>query len=153
MNEVSETPERRTLSRRRFLVVSVGGAAVLGVAGSVMWDRYAASRASWVEQVVRRNLPGVVIDEASLAAFVRDTLAGDMLEPHTHRMAVFARQMLPWVALRIPKVRNGVEKLERRILTEYLVGSNFFQVSDPKRTRIVYHGPAIACGNPFARLG
>lgn len=153
MNEVAETAERRTLSRRRFLVASAGGAAVLGLAGSVMWDRYAASRASWVEQIVRRNLPGVVIDEASLATFVGETLAGDLLKPQAHRLAVFAYQTAPGIALRIPKARNGLEKLERRVLTEYLLGSNFFQVDDPKRTRIVYHGPAVACGNPFVRLG
>ena len=153
MNEVSEKPERRTLSRRRFLLASAGGVAVLGVAGSAMWDRYAASPASWVEQIVRRNLPGVAIDEASLTAFVRDMLAGDMLKPQAHRLAVFAYQTVPWITLRIPKARNGLEKLERKVLTEYLLGSNFFQASDPKRTRIVYHGPAIACGNPFARFG
>lgn len=153
MNEVCNTTERRSLTRRGFLAAGAGAIVALSVAGNVMWDRYAASRAMWIEQVVRGNLPDVAIDEVSLASFVREVLAGDLLKPHTHRIAVFAEHMAPWATVRIPKVRNGMEKLERRVLTEFLLGSNFFRVPDPKRTTIVYHGPALVCGNPFARFG
>jgi hypothetical protein len=117
-----------------------------------LWNRYTDSRALWIEQVVRGNLPGVSLDERSLPAFVRDVLAGDLLKPHTHRISVFAQQTAPWLTSRVSRAREGLERLERRVLTEYLLGSNFFRVPDPKRETIVYFGSPVACANPFASL-
>jgi hypothetical protein len=142
---------KRELNRRTLLL---GGAGAIGLSagGAFLWNRYSQSRASWVEDVVRRNLPGVVLDEPSLQAFVRDVLSGDLLQPHLYRIAIFAQQATPWITARVPKVRDGLEKLERRVLTEYLLGSNFFRVEDSRRETIVYLGPAVACSNPFATL-
>lgn len=141
---------QRGFNRRHFIVAALSA---VGLGGIYSWNRYRASRAAWVEQTVRRNLPGVTLDESSLAQFVRSVLESDLLEPQTHRVAVFAERMVPWLTDRIPKARDGLEKLERRVLTEYLLGSNFFRVADPKQETIVYSGPIGVCANPFARLG
>jgi hypothetical protein len=146
------TVRNSSLSRRRFLLAGAGGAVASLAGGGLLLKRYADSRAVWIEQVVRDNLPGVSLDESSLAAFVRDVLAGDLLEPHTHRLSVFAQQTTPWLTRQVPRAREGLDKLERRVLTEYLMGSNFFRIPDPKRETIVYVGPSLACGNPFASL-
>jgi hypothetical protein len=134
-------------SRRNFLVAGIVGLTVGALGFS--WSRYAGSRERWIESVVRDNLPGVDLDAGSLASFVEQIARSDALMPTTHRLAVFADETVPWVTASIPKVRNGLDKLERHVLTEYLVGSNFFRIPDPKRETIVYYGPAIACSNPF----
>ncbi len=139
------------INRRKFLLSAVGATAV-GVAG-LSWSRYAGSAERWVERIVRDNLRDVTLDETTLSQFVNEVLAGDLFAPRTHRWAVFAGQSVPWITARIPKVRDGLDKLERRVLTEYLIGSNFFRVPDPKRETIVYYGRAIACINPFVTFG
>lgn len=133
-------------SRRSFLIASGAIATALGAG---IYLRFGSSREQWVESVIRDNLPGIRIDEDSFPTFIKHAVNSDALKPATHRLAVLAEQALPWVTARIPKVHNGLEKLERRILTEFLLGSNFFRVPDPKRETIVYYGPAIACSNPF----
>ena len=138
-------------SRRSFLLA--GGAVVAVIGAGISGVRFASSREEWVVSVIRGNLPGITIDTDSLVKFVEQAVRSDALKPVTHRLAVFAEQRVPWVTARIPKVRNGLDKLERRVLTEFLLGSNFFRVPNPEQETIVYHGPAIACGNPFVSLG
>lgn len=138
-------------SRRNFLIAS--GAAVAVIGAGISGLRLVSSREEWVGAVIRENLPGITIDAGSLAKFIEEAVRSDALQPLTHRLAVFAEQNVPWVAARIPKVRNGLDKLERRVLTEFLLGSNFFRIPNPKHETIVYYGPAIACGNPFVSFG
>lgn len=145
-----KAPEQRPLSRRRFLIVAVGGAVAAGALGIVAVDQSKSGRALWVERVVRRNLPGVMLDEASLSIFVRSVLDGHLVRSRVHRAAILAQRTVPWLTSRVPKAREGLVGLERRVLTEYLIGSNFFRVRDPKRELIVYSGSLTACANPFA---
>ena len=135
-------------TRRRLLIG--GGIAITGV-GLRSWGRYGNAPAVWVERVVRDNLPGIAFDEASLAAFVREILSGELLRPALHRFAVHTHHAAPWLSARMSKTREGLEKLERQVLTQFLLGSNFFHVADPKRETITYSGSAIACNNPFVR--
>lgn len=139
-----------SIQRRRFLV---GGAAAIASASvGFAWLRGAFSSENWIEHVVRSNLPGIKLDETALQEFVVAMSRHDWFAPSTHRVAIAVDRTVPWIAARVPKVRDGLEKLERRVLTEFLIGSNFFRVPDPRKEEIVYHGPAIACGNPFATL-
>lgn len=148
-NGSAKAAQGARLSRRGFLVAGGLCAVGAGVAGTAVWTSFRDSRAAWVEDVIRRNLPGVTIDEASLQTFVSEMVSHDWLQPQMHRLSVFAQQTVPWVTARIPKARDGLEKLERRVLTEFLIGSNFFRVSDPKQETISYYGQATACPNPF----
>lgn len=138
--------------RRRLLIASVAGTVALGAAGALPLSRSEYARARWVEEVLRRNLPGVRIDEASLSVFVRDVLAGNHFRARKRGLSVVAQQYVPWLTMRVPKIRTGLEKLERQVLTEYLLGSNFFRVSEPRRETITYYGPAVACANPFRAM-
>ena len=102
-----------------------------------------------VEQVVRDNLPGVELDSDSLQTFVKHMLGHERLRPPLVRATIFADRFVPWLPARISKAREGLEGVERHVLTEYLIGSNFFRVPDPRGETIVYHGAVIACINPF----
>lgn len=136
-------------TRRQLLLAGAGGVVALGVAGLVSWDRIANYRATWVENVLRENLPGHDLDPASLQAFIKDILASERLQRREVKATVFVDRFAPWIPARIAKARAGLEGLERHVLTEYLIGSNFFRVPDPRRETIVYSGIALACKNPF----
>lgn len=135
--------------RRKLLIAGAGGTLALGLFGAASWGTLRNYRASWVENVLRENLPGIELDAASLQAFIEDILASERLQRKAVQATVFADRFVPWLPASIAKARNGLEGLERFVLTEYLIGSNFFRVPDPKRETIVYSGRAIACINPW----
>ena len=136
-------------TRRKLLIGGAAGVAALGIFGASSWSRLKNFRAEWIEQGVRNNLPGIDLDRASLKTFIDSMLAGDRMQPRVVRATVFADQFIPWLPAHVTKARDGLVSLERHVLTEYLIGSNFFRVSDPRQETIVYNGPARACANPF----
>lgn len=135
--------------RRKLLIAGAGSAVALGVFGVASWGELINYRASWVERVVRDNLPEIDLDAATLQTFVQDILATERLQGKAVKATVFADRFVPWLPAHIAKARHGLEGLERHVLTEYLIGSNFFRVPDPKQQTIVYSGLAVACRNPF----
>jgi hypothetical protein len=102
-----------------------------------------------VERVLRTNLPGIVFEEHSLAAFVQHIDAVEAGQSTLHQAVAFAAHTAPSLVNAIPKIKKNEALRERQVLTEYLIGSNFFRV-DPTREPIVYQGAATACTNPFA---
>lgn len=135
--------------RRKLLIAGAGGTVALGIFGVASWGQLSNYRASWVERVVRENLPGIDLDVASLQTFIKDILASERMQRKEVKVTVFADRFVPWLPAHISKARNGLEGLERYVLTEYLIGSNFFRVPDPKQETIVYSGMIVACRNPF----
>jgi hypothetical protein len=135
-------------SRRRLLIAS-GTVACAGVAFGA-WSYSERNRAQWIEQVIRSNLPGVALDEPSLQKFIRDTLAGTAMQSQRRRLGIVAHTRVPWLARRIRSLDEGVELSERQVLTDFLMGSNFFRVTEPRQETITYYGALPACGNPFA---
>lgn len=134
--------------RRKLLVGASAGALILG-AGAASWGRLTKYRAEWIEQVVRENLPGIDIEPTSLKTFIDYMLTTDRMRPAPVKATVFADQFIPWLPAQVTKARTGLESLERHVLTEFLIGSNFFRVTDPRRETITYNGPTVACINPF----
>lgn len=136
-------------ARRNLLIAGAGGAVALGIFGAASWGALTNYGASWIERVVRENLPGIDLDPASLQTFIKDMLASERMQRKEVKATVFADRFVPWLPAHIAKARAGLEGLERYVLTEYLMGSNFFRVPDPKRQTIVYSGMIVACRNPF----
>jgi hypothetical protein len=134
---------------RRKVLVGAAGAVTLGIFGVAAWKPLKNYRASWVEQVVRDNLPGINLDPDSLQTFVKYMLSHERLQPALVRATIFADRFVPWLPAHVSKAREGLEGVERHVLTEYLIGSNFFRVPDPKSETITYHGAVLACINPF----
>lgn len=136
-----------SVSRRRILA-GAAGAVALGTLG-ITWKPLKQYKSHWIEQVVRDNLPGINLDPDSLQIFVTYMLGHERLRPPLVRATIFADRFIPWLPAHISKAREGLDGVERHVLTEYLIGSNFFRVPDPKRETIVYSGAVIACINPF----
>jgi len=133
------------ISRRKLLAGTAGAVIV----GAVAWIPLRNYRADWIEQVVRDNLPDVNLDPESLQTFVKYMVGHERLQPPLVRATIFTDRFVPWLPARISKAREGLAGIERHVLTEYLIGSNFFRVPDPKLETIVYNGAVIACINPF----
>lgn len=144
-----QTTSKFSPGRRKLLIAGASSAAVLGIFGATSWERLTNYRVDWVERAVRDNLPGVDLDAESLRVFIKDVLAREWLQTKPVKVAVFTDRFVPWLPANIAKARDGLEVLERKVLTEYLIGSNFFRVPDPKREKIVYGGMSTACPNPF----
>jgi hypothetical protein len=137
------------MNRRKLLIAGAGGAAVLGIFGAASWGPLTNYRAAWIERVIRENLPGIALDPASLQTFIKDMLSSERMQSRKVQATVFADRFVPWLPAHIARARDGLGGLERHVLTEYLIGSNFFRVPDPKQETIVYSGMIVACRNPF----
>ena len=144
------TNKRFSASRRQVLIGAGTGVMACAAAGGA-WSYSERNRAHWIEQVIRSNLPGVKIDEASLALFVRKTLDSKPMQSTRRRLGIAADQQMSSFARRFNALEEGIEITERQVLTDFLIGSNFFRVSDPKQETIVYYGSVPACNNPCVR--
>jgi hypothetical protein len=136
-------------SRRKWLIGGAAGVLALGTLGAGSWSRLANGRAAWIEQVVRDNLPGIDLDADSMKSFVDYLLTTERMQRGEVKATIVADRFIPWLPAQVAKARNGLEGLERYVLTEYLTGSNFFRVADPRREKIAYNGPQVVCTNPF----
>jgi len=137
--------------RRKLLIA--GSAIVVASAGGGLWiGSRLDGREAWIESVLRENLPGIKLDPVSLETFIKSFAQHREFADGKSNIAVAMDQTVPAVARNIPKADRRVARMERLVVTEYLLGSNFFRVQDPTQETIVYAGSMPACGNPFAQF-
>jgi hypothetical protein len=146
MNDLPASPQRRRL------LIAGSSVAVLGATGAIWIASRLDGRQAWIEAVVREHLPGIQLDSASLAAFAQSFAATRIFADDKNSLAIKIDQAVPALAQQVSKVERRTERLKRRVITEYLTGSNFFRIEDPRKETIVYSGPLPACGNPFAQF-
>lgn len=135
-------------SRRQFLLMSVaaGGIAMIGGgAAFAITDRYEG----WVREILHRRLPGYRLDPKGFAHFLDDYNAK---QGHAIKLRMFAAaQGVVDVKVLLPHgMEIKIDEEERRILSSFLVGSDFFEKYPNGPKRITYRGLPLACGNPFA---
>lgn len=137
----------KALTRRNLLIGTAAGAAA--VAGGTGWLALQGAESSMLA-FLRRKLPGVVIDEESALACIRSVL---------ERQWSWNKQRVAGIALgtigpeRMAELDDRFDSVERRVLTEFIIRSNFFHLEDPTAETIVYEpvAPGTPCsGNPFA---
>lgn len=139
--------ERVNVRRRQVLIA---GAALAASSGALWLAMKTRDPAHWIEAVVRKHLPGVQLEVASLHTFAQ-RLADD--PRFKARKVALAMQLDRFAAplVRVaPEIDEKIARLERLVLTDYLASSNFFRVANPRAETIVCHGELPACGNPFA---
>ena len=146
MNDLPASPKLRSLLIAGSSIVVLGATGVTWIASRL------DGRQAWIETVVREHLPGIQLDSATLAAFAKSFAATRIFADDKANLAIKIDQAVPAIAHRVSKVERRTERLKRRVITEYLTGSNFFRVEDPRQETIVYSGPLPACGNPFAQF-
>ena len=146
MNDLPASPKRRRL------LIAGSGVVVLAATGATWIASRLDGRQAWIEAVVREHLPGIQLDSASLATFAKSFAATRIFADDKADLAIKVDQAVPAIARRVSKVERRTERLQRRVVTEYLTGSNFFRIEDPYKETIVYSGQLPACGNPFAQF-
>ena len=146
MNDLPASPKRRRL------LIAGSSVVALGAIGGTWVASRLDGRQAWIEAVVREHLPGIELDSASLATFAKSFAATRIFADDKANLAIKIDQAVPAIAQQVSKVERRTDRLKRRVITEYLTGSNFFRIEDPRKATIVYSGPLPACGNPFARF-
>ncbi len=136
---------------RRRLLIAGSAVVAAGVAGGIWIGSRLEGREAWIESVLWENLPGIDLDPASLAKFVSEFAQHREFDDEKSNIAVMLDQAVPGVTRKVDKADRRVDRMERLVVTEYLMGSNFFRVPDPRQETIFYAGTVGAvCGNPFA---
>ncbi|WP_162917344.1 hypothetical protein [Dongia deserti] len=133
------------MNRRTFLALgtAAGGAIVLGTA--LVVDGYRR----WVMSVLRDSLPGHSFEPASLARFIDEY---ESLHDEARKFRLFgaAETLLEARSLLPQRTAERIHNEERQVLTEFLVGSDFFQNRPAGVKTITYNGRAVVCRSPFA---
>ena len=137
------------VSRRRFLLLGGGAAGALivgGGTGYVFTDRFRG----WIRDTLERSLPGYSLDPAGLAQFAEEYYAKrknhDALRLFAAAQGLFnAKWALP------RKMAIDVQEEERMILTDFLIGSDFFDNYPDGPKTVTWRGLPEAC-NPFATV-
>ena len=146
------------INRRTILIA---GASTVGLGLGVLGVGYGANTPEKIiENIVRVRLPKLEMSDADMAAFVSDFIASDT-DTSALEMSVF-RVMAPFVNLppfrwAMPKkASRAVENFHQRVLTEFFMGSDFFETYAEGNHKVTYTGlfdPYLKpCGNPLPPL-
>ncbi len=141
------------LSRRGFMV-----SALAGLSGLLAWQLFRGSMEDAIVSMLRKRLDYLTLDDNGLNAFARDAVAnGVIARPKLHLMAAAGSQYARLVSPGAGYIGHTVRHGEERIISAYLMSSDFF-ISGADMSRVVrylgYYDPLRRpCGNPFARLG
>jgi hypothetical protein len=142
---MSRHPSRRT-------VLGLFGAAGAVMAGGVYALRTGPE--ALVGKILAQRFPGVQIDAAAIAALTRDVrearfqtfgrrLALESGARAAGLVGLDALAQWKWTA-------SSFSQLERKVVTFFLLGSNFLDVRDPKADLVSYVKAPLVCPNRFA---
>lgn len=135
------------VTRRQFLLggTALGGLIIAGGGTFLITDRYEG----WISKILHRYLPGYRLDPHGLARFIDDynKKQGDALKL---RMFAAVQGVVDAKALLPGGTKTEVDNEARRILSAFLVGSDFFDNYPNGPKTITYSGVPVACSSPFA---
>lgn len=138
------------MRRRTFLLSS--SAAICGV---IAWDFATSSDQNAIIKVLRKKLHYLRLDDAGVRRYAADiALLGIVSSLRLHVIdaadGLYERHTLNPDSALGRALRHG----EDRVVTQYLISSDFFiNGADKNRTvkYLGYYDPMVACNNPFAR--
>jgi hypothetical protein len=133
------------MKRRTFLALGAAAGGMVALGAALFTNGYR----SWVLGFLREALPGYSLHPAGLAHFMdeyksRHSEAMKFQILGAAESVVDARSLLP------QKKAEYVEDEERNVLTEFLIGSDFFQDYPHGAKEITYSGRSKVCRSPFA---
>lgn len=137
-------------SRRSVLgLLTAVGAVVAG--GVYVWK---TGPESLVGKILARQFPGMRIDVASIAALTRDVKEAKF-QTLGRRLALESGARAAGIVgvdalARWKLTATSFSQLERKVITFFLLGSNFLDVSDPKSNPVTYVEAPLVCPNRFA---
>ena len=144
---------------RRAILIACASTAGLGL-GALGVGYKANTPEKIIENIVRIRLPKLQMADADMAAFVSDFISSDT-DTSALEMSVF-RVMAPFVNLPpfrwvLPnKASRTIENFHQRVLTEFMMGSDFFETYAAGNPKVTYTGLfdpyQKPCGNPLPPL-
>lgn len=131
--------------RRKFLVMSAAGTlAIVGGGAFVLTDRYRG----WIHATLQRSLPGYSLQASGLTRFVEEYNARKQGNTRL-RLFAAAQRLVDAKPVLPEEMAADFEAEERRIVSDFLIGSDFFDNYPNGPKEITYRGVAEAC-SPFA---
>jgi hypothetical protein len=108
-----------------------------------------------IMKILNRRLPGVRIDPPSIAALSRE-LEAATFQNTARRLALiaaaFAVRIMGIDALaQFGPTAAKFAQVERKVLTLFILGSDFLDVRDPKSDLVTYNAAPEECTNRFAQ--
>lgn len=146
------------ISRRNLLLAAAGtavmGAATLGITYAVNSPRKV------IEGIVRKNLPGLKISDADIQQFVSDFIAADTntstVEMSGLRVIGPFANIPPFRWMLPGGIKHGIAKFERRVMTEFALGTDMFETYAKDESLVTYVGLydpyTMTCANPLPRF-
>ena len=137
------------LTRRTFLMAGTAVGALVAIGGGAAAFVWSDHYRGWIEATLRRALPGYDLEPEGLERFV-DGYYGRKQGNAKLRLFAAAERLVEarWALPR--NMAEDVEQEERRIVSDFLLGSDFFQTYPDGPKMIAYAGPGEACISPFA---
>jgi hypothetical protein len=137
-------------SRRKFLLMSGVAAGTLAlVGGGAAAFVYLDEFEGWIRNVLRLALPDYDLEPSGLAQFIEEYYETRKDNGRLRLFAATHRLMDARWALNDEMTRD-IDEEERKIVSDFLIGSDFFANYPDGTKQITYRGIADACGSPFA---
>jgi len=136
---------------RRVVLTLLTAAGATSAAGIYFWKH---TPEALIGKILTRQFPGVNVNAASIAALTRDIKAA--------RFQTFGRRLALEVGARAAdvigidalaqwkKTAPQFSQLERKVVTFFILGSDFLDVKDPKSDLVTYDSTPEICPNRFA---
>jgi hypothetical protein len=136
---------------RRAVLALLTAAGAASVAGAFVWK---TGPEALVGKIVSRRFPGVKVNATSIAALARDIKAA-RFQTFGRRLALEggarAASIVGLDALAQWKLTaTQFSQLERKVVTFFILGSDFLDVKDPKSDLVTYEAAPEVCPNRFA---
>jgi hypothetical protein len=135
--------------------VLLGLTALGGLTGIVGWRFSQATPEQAIAMVIRKRLAYLRLDEAGVQRFARELAAKNDIANYKLRALVAAGRLYSGVSYPgYNAISNAIRKGEDRIVTVYLLSSDFFVMGADEGRTVHYlqlYDALRACSNPFAR--
>ena len=138
------------MKRRTFLI-----AAAAGLGGLITWRLSSSKEEAAIIKVIHKQLHYLKLDEAGVQRFALDISARKVISNLRLRIIDAAGGLYTHLSPKADsKVAKAIRHGEDRIVTQYLISSDFF-IHGADKSRVVnylgYYDPLVPCNNPFAR--
>jgi hypothetical protein len=139
---------------RRVVLTLLTAAGAASATGVYFWNSKAEAL---IGKILDRQFPGVRVNAASIAALTGDVKAA--------RFQTFGRRLALEFGARAAGVvgidalaqwkmtASQFSQLERKVVTFFILGSDFLDVKDPRSNLVTYQAVPAVCPNRFAEYG
>lgn len=138
------------MKRRNFLIATSAG-----LCGLIGWSIATSSAADAIVRVLDKRLSYLKLDRSGVLRFAADLTNAKIISPFRLRVLDAIGPLYDRLDLSDnDKLDNAIRWGEDRVVTEYLLSSDFFKNGSDVSRVVHYLGPydpLVACGNPFAR--